>query len=150
MSGKQQVSPPAGGAGELALELVRSAARLTRAASKIPGVTYSSIAWRVLSDLERDGQARVTDLATAQRVAQPTMTTLLQRLGGEGWVSRIPDPADGRASLVGITDEGARALAAYRAGAAELIAPQLATLSEADTNALARAAALMHRIADAI
>ena len=102
---------------ELALDVVRSAARLTRAASKIPGVTYSSIAWRVLADLERDGATRVTDLAAAQRVAQPTMTALVQRVEGEGWVRRSADPGDKRATLVTITDAGSGpALAAYRTG----------------------------------
>lgn len=136
--------------GPLALEVVRSAARLTRAASKIPGITHSSIAWRVLADLERDGATRVTDLAAAQRVAQPTMTTLVQRLAGETWVGRTADPADGRATLVAITESGARALAAYREGAANLIAPALAELDPADRAALARAAELMHRIADTV
>lgn len=135
---------------ELALDVVRSAARLTRAASKIPGVTYSSIAWRVLADLERDGATRVTDLAAAQRVAQPTMTALVQRVEGEGWVRRSADPGDKRATLVTITDPGVAALAAYRTGAAALIAPQLAGLDDADRAAIARAAELMLNIADAV
>ncbi|GAA1314413.1 MarR family winged helix-turn-helix transcriptional regulator [Leucobacter albus] len=132
----------------LALELVRSSARLTRSASKIPGVTYSSIAWRVLADLERHGPARITELAAAQRVAQPTMTALVQRLEGEGWVQREPDPADGRATLATVTPAGRAALAGYRAGAAALIAPKLVDLSAADLAALGRAAELMHQIAD--
>lgn len=146
----QQGAAAAVAHGALALEIVRSAARLTRAASKIPGVTYSSIAWRVLADLERYGATRVTELASAQRVAQPSMTTLVQRLEGEGWVLRAVDPADGRATLVTITEAGALALAAYREGAANLIAPELAMLDPADRAALARAAELMHRIADAV
>lgn len=132
----------------LALELVRSAARLTRAASRIPGVTYSSIAWRVLADLEREGGARVTELAASQRVTQPAMTTLIHRLEGEGWVTRTPDESDGRAMLVSVTAAGSTALAAYREGAAALIAPALTDFDEADLNALARAAEIMHRIAE--
>lgn len=147
---EQQETSETASHGALALEVVRSAARLTRAASKIPGVTYSSIAWRVLADLERHGATRVTELAAAQRVAQPTMTTLVQRLEGEGWVGRAADPADGRATLVTITKAGVRALAAYREGAAKLIAPALAELDAADRAALARATELMHSIADTV
>ena len=133
----------------LALDLVRASARLTRTASRIPGVSYSSIAWRVLADLERHGATRVSELAAAQRVAQPTMTSLLLRLAGEGWVERGSDPEDGRATLVTVTDEGVRALAEYRAGAAALIAPHLAGLEAEDLAALHRAAALMLHLADA-
>lgn len=136
--------------GPLALELARAAARLTRAASRIPGVTYSSIAWRVLADLERDGAARVTELAIAQRVTQPSMTTLVQRLEGEGWIVRSPDASDGRATLVGISEAGVRALAGYREGAAALIVPALSRLDGPDRAALARAAELMLQIADEV
>lgn len=134
----------------LAHELVRASARLTRSASKIPGVIHSSIAWRVLADLERHGGMRVSELAETQRVAQPTMTALLMRLEGEGWLTRGPDPADGRATLATITESGVEALANYRAGAAALISPHLAELSVADRDALTRAAAIMHGIADAV
>lgn len=150
MSDLTQQSSAAHAHSELALDLVCSAARLTRAASTIPGVTYSSIAWRVLADIERDGATRVTGLAAAQRVAQPTMTTLVQRLEGEGWVDRVVDPADRRATLVGITARGVAALAAYRRGAANLITPKLAELDAADRAALARAAELMLSIANAV
>lgn len=136
--------------GALALDLVRSAARFTRSSSRIPGVTYSSIAWRVLADLERDGASRITELAQTQRVTQPTMTTLVQRLEGEGWVVRAPDARDGRATLVSVTDAGVSALAAYREGAAALVTPVLTGLSDADRAVLARAAELMLHIADEV
>lgn len=132
----------------LALDLILSAARLTRLAGKKSGSAYSSNAWRVLADLERHGAQRVSDLAQQQRVAQPTMTTLVQRLGSENWVTREADPSDGRATLVAITPTGADALAEYRRSAATVLAPHLADLPEGEQATLLRAAEIMHRIVE--
>lgn len=134
----------------LALELIRSAARFTRLAGRVPGVAYSAVAWRVLSDLEADGPARVSALAEQQRVAQPTMTALVQRLEGEGWVVRGPDPDDGRATLVRATPTGLEALGGYRRAAAGRIRPSLAGLSADERETLARAARLLQRLGDGI
>jgi len=135
---------------ELALELIRSAARFTRLAGRVPGVAYSAVAWRVLSDLEADGPVRVSALAEQQRVAQPTMTALLRRLEGEGWVVRDPDPDDGRATLVRTTPAGLAALDGYRRAAAGRIRPSLARLSADERRTLVRAARLMQRLGDSI
>lgn len=132
----------------LAVGLIRSASRFTRTVGRVPGVVYSSVAWRVLSDLESGGAARVSELAQQQRVAQPTMTALVQRLEGEGWVARSPDPADGRATLLSLTEAGRIALRDYRRAAADRIVPLLARLGEADRATLARAAELMQQLSD--
>ncbi len=131
----------------LTAELIRSAALFTRTAGRIAGGGYSSIAWRVLADLDRDGAARAAELAALQRVAQPSMTSLVHRLEGEGWIARNPDPADGRAALAGITLAGIRALAEFRAAAAARFAATLAEFSDADRAALGRAAELLTRLA---
>lgn len=133
----------------ISLELIRSASRITRISNRLPGIDYSSIAWRVLSDLERTGPERVSVLAEQQRVAQPSMTTLVHRLESEAWVTRTPDPTDGRAALVSITDRGVQALTRYRKSVAALITPHLAELDLADQAVLARAAQLMQRLVDA-
>ncbi|MBK0417582.1 MarR family transcriptional regulator [Leucobacter sp. CSA1] len=130
----------------LALDLTRTAGRFAQVFGRVPGIAYSAIAWRVLSELEQGGSARVSELAQQQRVAQPSMTGLVQRLEGEGWVRRRPDPEDGRASLVGITEEGRSALDEYRRAAAGLVSPLLAELTEFDRATLARAAELMGRL----
>lgn len=133
---------------ETAVELVRAAARFTRTVGRVPGTAYSSVAWRVLADLERAGDARVSELAQQQRVAQPTMTALVQRLEGEMWVTRQPDPRDGRATLVHLTGQGSAALADYRRAAAARIVPLLEQLSHEDQRTLARAATLMQHLSE--
>ena len=59
-----------------------------------------------LSTLERTGPRRITELAVIEGVTQPSMTTLVSNLEKEGMVGRHSDPADGRATLVAITDAG--------------------------------------------
>lgn len=116
----------------------------------MPGTAYSLIAWRVLAELEQSGAARVSELAAQQRVAQPSMTGLLHRLEGEGWIARRPDPDDGRASLVSITEAGLAALAGYRRASAARVGPHLAQLGEFDRATLARAVELLHRLTERI
>ena len=131
----------------LALELTRVTGAFSRAAGRVPGNAYSLIAWRVLAELDHSGPARVSELAQQQRVAQPSMTGLVQRLEGEGWVERRPDPADGRATLVRVTPAGLAALEDYRAAAAARVRPQLSELGDFDRATLARALELMQQLA---
>jgi DNA-binding MarR family transcriptional regulator len=60
----------------------------------------------VLSALAAEGPSRLTALATATGIAQPAMTQLVGRLEREGFVVRLIDPEDARATLVAITDAG--------------------------------------------
>jgi DNA-binding MarR family transcriptional regulator len=62
-----------------------------------------------LDTLSREGPIRLTALAAAAGISQPSMTELVQRLERQGLLSRVNDPEDGRAALVGVTD-GGRAL----------------------------------------
>ena len=53
-----------------------------------------------------EGSVRLTALAAAAGISQPSMTELVHRLERQGLVTRINDPDDGRAALVGITAAG--------------------------------------------
>ncbi|MHB1432176.1 MAG: MarR family transcriptional regulator [Streptosporangiaceae bacterium] len=92
-----------------------------------------------LGSLERSGTQRLTVLAVAEGVSQPSMTQLVHRLEQRGLVRRTSDPADGRVALVGLTAAGARALADRRRRNTERIARLLADLPAADAGALAGA-----------
>jgi DNA-binding MarR family transcriptional regulator len=54
----------------------------------------------------REGPIRLTTLAAKEGVSQPSMTQLVQRLERQDLVTRIADPDDGRACLIGITETG--------------------------------------------
>lgn len=56
-----------------------------------------------------DQGSRVTELARLAQVSKPTVVYLVDDLERLGYVERIPDPDDGRAKLVRLTERGARA-----------------------------------------
>ncbi len=92
----------------------------------------------VLSIL-REGPRRITELTELAGVAQPTMTLLVKRLQGKGWVTREGVADDGRVVMISITKAGSAAqqrfrsqfLAALRADLQDLPDRQLKELSAA-------------------
>jgi DNA-binding MarR family transcriptional regulator len=90
----------------------------------------------VLGTLRDQGSRRVTELAAAEAVAQPTMTTLIGRLERDGLVTREPDPSDARAVRVAVTAEGLERLQQLRAERAALMDAALADLETAERDAL--------------
>jgi DNA-binding MarR family transcriptional regulator len=93
----------------------------------------------VLRRLDSEGPLRVTDLAAAERVAQPTMTGLVGRLEQEGLVRKTRDAADARAVRVELTPAGHEQLAAVRATRAAVLQERLDRLDDGARAALAAA-----------
>ncbi|WUT72743.1 MarR family transcriptional regulator [Streptomyces sp. NBC_00670] len=71
-------------------------------------------AYGLLVRLEECGRQRATDLAAFVGVGKATMSRQLRALEELGLVAREPDPADGRAWLVHLTEEGGRRVASVR------------------------------------
>jgi DNA-binding MarR family transcriptional regulator len=84
----------------------------------------------------REGPIRLTTLATKEGVTQPSMTQLIQRLERAGLVTRLPDPDDGRAALIGITRDGQALLDDRKRVRRESLAHLLATLTAEEESAL--------------
>lgn len=84
-----------------------------------------------LRRLADGGPQRVTDLAAAERVSQPTMTGLLNRLECDGLVVRATDPDDARAVRVAITAAGTEHVEGARRRRAEALERRLRTLDPA-------------------
>jgi DNA-binding MarR family transcriptional regulator len=80
---------------------------LTGIAARHPDVTPTMNDVMLLID--PDG-TRVADLARRAGVAKQSMAQAVAGLEARGFVRRQPDPADGRAKLVVLTDEGWEAL----------------------------------------
>lgn len=116
---------------ELAPQLIRL---LSSTLDAQPGLTLRQ--FRVLQQLT-DGAYRARDLANSTGVTAPTMSSALSNLEAQGLISRTPDPADGRAALVVITDAGRAAvehtskmLMAVLEGIAAEVEPQDAKAAE--------------------
>ena len=56
-----------------------------------------------------DDGSRLTDLAESAQVTKQTASLLVTALEREGLVERVPDPDDGRARLIGLTERGREA-----------------------------------------
>nr|WP_255523990.1 MarR family transcriptional regulator [Terrabacter sp. MAHUQ-38] len=104
---------------------MRSAARLSRWASRHASFDVPFAQARLLALLDELGPSRVSALAAADHSSQPTTTTQLQRLEASGWVHRGADPDDARASLVSLSDEGRAALEDVRRARLAVLSPAL-------------------------
>ena len=102
---------------------------LVRILSPHRGVSLSSVS--TLARLEREGPIRLTALAAAEKVSQPSMTQLVQRLERQGLVSRIADFTDRRATLFALTPQGRTFLADHRRARQAHLAELIGSLSSA-------------------
>ena len=106
-------------------DLLRSAARLSRWASRHASFDVPFAQARLLALLDELGPSRVSALAAADHSSQPTITTQLQRLAASGWVHRASDPDDARATVVSLSDEGHAALESVRRARLAVLSPVL-------------------------
>ena len=84
----------------------------------------------VTAYIKADG-SRLTELAAQARMTLPAMSELVDDLQRLGIVERRPDPRDGRAKLICLTDAGweamrtaRRSIAEIEAGYAALVGPE--------------------------
>lgn len=101
----------------------------------------------VLSQLVSAGPLRVGELATRVPCSQPTATVAVAGLESAGYVRREPDPADGRAIRVVITDAGRDLLLSLAHGEARELAGRLDQLDPADQEQLHQIVALLNKLA---
>jgi DNA-binding MarR family transcriptional regulator len=94
----------------------------------------------------RGGPRRITELAAEERVTQPAITLLVNRLGERGWVERIPDPTDRRAVLVSLTAAGEEVFERLRAEYRALLHEEMASLEDSEVDALAGAVAVLDKL----
>ena len=77
----------------LAHDLRETVGRVLRRLRAEPGPPIGQLA--VLSRLDREGPASISDLAAADRMRPQSMAQTVRDLEDAGLVSRRPDPADG-------------------------------------------------------
>lgn len=126
-------------------ELIVVSNKLTRMAAQLTDGAESPAIWRTLSALRDAGPVRLGELAALSRVAQPTMTKLVHTLVERGWVERITDPVDARATLLAATSSGRTALEAWRTELVAAILPQFDGLESAEVAAIAHAVTIVHQ-----
>lgn len=85
------------------------------------GVAIDPIDIQPLYVLGLGGPRRASDLAADLRLSRPTMSKQLARLATAGLITRHPDPDDGRATIIALSDSGARAYAALVDSGLEMV-----------------------------
>ncbi len=110
----------------------------------------SRTAAATLTRLQRSGPTRLTELATAEGVSQPTMSALVNRLVAQGLLSRGGDPQDARVVVLALTTAGADLLARRRAHRADRLARALDELPSADAARITDALPALTQLADAL
>jgi DNA-binding MarR family transcriptional regulator len=130
----------------LAAELLYTVARINRLATQRINIKLPFAQARLLSAIEDQGTARISDLAELDHCSQPTMTTQVRKLEDAGLVSRATDPSDARAVLITITPKGVAMLTQIRTARNAVIDPYLDRLGESDRQTLVDAVRVMRNL----
>src|ERR1700749_3342383 len=103
----------------------------------------------VLGHLDREGPATVTALAHAQGVRSQSMGATVAALEATGYVRGAPDPADGRQTIISLTESCRKMLRDGRAARQDWLLRGIQTrLSAREQDELTAALALLNRLVD--
>ncbi len=120
--------------------------RRLRAEDRASGISGPRLS--ALSVIVFGGPITLGALAEAEQVRPPTISRLVKALEHDGLVRREHDRDDRRVVRVHATAQGRRTLAEGRDRRVSALAHELEALSSEDRSTLARAAALLERLAD--
>ncbi|KAA2253598.1 MarR family transcriptional regulator [Solihabitans fulvus] len=132
-----------------ALQLVVSLHRLIRSlryAVSAPSLQPTQLI--VLSQLLEQGPLRIGTIANRVRCSQPTATTVVTGLEEGGLVRREPDPADGRATRVVLTELGKETIISMANVEAELLSARMAKLPAAEREQLLALGPVLRQLAE--
>jgi DNA-binding MarR family transcriptional regulator len=93
--------------------------------------------YALLSTLHEHGARRAADLAELFALDKGSVSRVVHQLLELGLIVRTPDPADGRASILSVTDEAVRRLATVRENRREHFDDRLAAWDPTDIEDLA-------------
>jgi len=130
---------------EIAEALPQRSAALSRLFLTRTTVCVSRTEVGVLRNL-RAGPRRITELAAEERVTQPAITLLVNRLQQRGWLERVPDPSDRRAVLVSLTPNGEEVFEQLRAEYRALLHEEMAMLDDSEVETLAAAVEILDKV----
>jgi DNA-binding MarR family transcriptional regulator len=111
---------------------------------------FSRTAAATLTRLANSGPTRLTELAIAEEVSQPSMSGLAARLVDQGLVTRGSDPQDARVVLLSLTPAGKDVVAQRRVARTRRLAAALSGLTEDDVTRIGAAVPALNRLADAL
>ncbi|MGY1495231.1 MarR family winged helix-turn-helix transcriptional regulator [Streptomyces sp. QTS52] len=129
--------------------LTRAIESFNRYYIRLPAVQKLSFTTlSVLDTLAVGGPKRLTELVRTEQISQPGLTQLVTRLERDGLVERRPDPADGRAALVHITEAGRAIGEARQEDRSRHLHRLVAQLTPEERQALSAALPALARLAE--
>lgn len=121
--------------------------RRLREQANVGDLTPSQVS--VLLRLEKDGAATTSSLARAEGMRPQSMASVVAALEAAGLVSGTPDPADGRQTLLSLTDVCRKWVQEGRAARQDWLSRTIAArLNTREQNDLAAAVQLLKRLID--
>ncbi len=84
-----------------------------------------------------DMTARLRDVTQNMLISQPSVSRLVDRMVARGLITKCPDPADGRGTLVRATPDGAKAFRALATVHGRSIAERMSRLDDDELATLA-------------
>jgi len=158
-SASSSVAPPATPV-RVSAGLERSLTQVARAILRLDvpedalreGVTIGRTGYWLLVRVSDVGPIRLSDLAGTVELDLSTISRQIRDLVASGLIARTPDPDDGRAALLSLTDEGTAVLEAMSESRRRVLAQAIAGWSDEERNALAsgllRLGAGLHHLRD--
>jgi len=122
--------------------------RSLRDVDRLAGLTPARLS--ALSVLVFGGHCSLGTLASAEGVAGPTMTRIVDGLIEAGLAERLQHPTDGRAVLIAATADGDSLMRAAQRRRIEALAAALASLPAASKRELASSVGLLDQVAAAV
>ncbi|WP_185202473.1 MarR family winged helix-turn-helix transcriptional regulator [Glaciihabitans sp. INWT7] len=110
------------------------------------GLSHSLLS--ALVSVAKHGPIRLAELAQVELVSAPSITRLVAELEAKELVSRTTDPADGRASLIKVTDAGLEAVQVARRVRQQIVAELLEPLSAEEVAAIEAALPALERMVE--
>ncbi|MER7243752.1 MarR family transcriptional regulator [Kribbella sp. NPDC000426] len=102
----------------------------------------------VLHTLNRNGPLRLTELLPTEQLKQPALTSLVAKLEQDGLLERRPDPSDGRASLISLTEAGQEIVHSRHANRVAKLTALVDQLTPEERAVLAGSVDVLHRLTE--
>lgn len=120
-------------------ELVRCYQAFERASSAhVRSLGFTPAQFDIIATLGNTGGMTFRDLGERTLITKGTLTGVVDRLAGRGFVLRCDHPSDGRATLVRLTTKGERAFRDVFDPHLAFMQPAFEALSESDRASLLR------------
>ncbi|MGA2837551.1 MAG: MarR family transcriptional regulator [Acidimicrobiales bacterium] len=119
-------------------QVARAILRLEVPRSALPdGVSINRSGYWLLVRVSETAPARLSDVAEDVDLDLSTVSRQVRALVDAGLITRVPDPADGRAALLSLTEQGAAALEGVSESRRRALAEAIAGWTDEERNALA-------------